>query len=295
MGRDFSRLVHVMSMGVRQWPGMRSEYSLIPKGDEVTTTGPYQVGIAFSRHEAAVYEFAGRTVEADIPAGAAFVTGAEPITWRRIGETTEALEIYPDPALVGALAGGPVEIRPASGRDGTVLAVASLLRRAHTGGLSDLAASTLAHRLVWHLLANYSDASPDRQTGLLDRRTVDRVAGFVDTELAGTLTLDRLAAVAMLSPFHFARAFKLTTGLAPHQFVMARRIQRAAELLRETGASVPSVALAVGLSNISHFRRVFRRHTGVLPGEVRKFGPSARSGGVRTSRRGSEPVPFPQR
>jgi AraC family transcriptional regulator len=268
------RLEITMRIDVRQWPGMRSEYNLLPAGEEPTRTGSHQVGIAFSWHEAAVYEAAGRTVEADIAPGSAFVTGAEPITWTRIGETTEALEIYPDLALVRELAGGPAEIRPASGPDGTVLAIASPLRRAHVSGLSDLAASTLAHRLVGHLLAHYSDATPDRRTGVLDRRTVDLVTEFVDASLAGPLTLDRLAAVATLSPFHFARAFRATTGLAPHQFVTARRIQRASVLLRESGASVPEVAHAVGLSNVSHFRRVFRRHTGVLPGQYRKIRPS---------------------
>lgn len=263
-----------MRVEARQWPGMRSEYNLLPAGEGATRTGAHQVGIAFSGHQAAVYEAGGRTVETDIAPGSAFVTGDEPITWTRIGETTEALEIYPDLDLVHRLAGGPVRIRPASGSDGTVLVIASLLRRAHVSGMSDLAASTLAHRLVGHLLTHYSDATPDRASGLLDRRAVDLVTAFVDASLADPLTLDTLASVATLSPFHFARAFRATTGLAPHQFVTARRIQRATVLLRESRASVPEVAHAVGFSNLSHFRRVFRRHTGVLPGELRKIRPS---------------------
>jgi AraC family transcriptional regulator len=103
---------------------------------------------------------------------------------------------------------------------------------------------------------------------------VDRVVEFVDAELGGELTLDRLAATAAMSPFHFARTFKHTTGIAPHQFVMARRMERAAALLR-SGMSVLDTAHAVGLSNVSHFRRVFRRHHGVLPGQLSKIGPSA--------------------
>jgi AraC family transcriptional regulator len=153
-----------------------------------------------------------------------------------------------------------------------VLAIASILKRVHLAGstLSDLAASTLAHRLSGHLLSHYSDTRlTHRPAGLLDRRTVDRVTEFVDAELSGVLTLDRLAAVALLSPFHFARAFKATTGLAPHRFVMARRIQRATALLGESTASVPEIAHMVGLSNVSHFRRVFRDHTGALPGQAR--------------------------
>lgn len=290
-----------MGVDVRHWPGMRSEYNWIPATEGATRTEPNQIGVAFSNHRAAVYEFDGRTVESDIDAGSVFVTGQDPITWTRTQETTDALEIYPDLDLLRSLAPREPEVTPATGRDGTVLAIASILKRVHLAGsvLSDLAASTLAHRVAGHLLEHYSDVHPDRRTtGVLDRRTVDRVTEFVDAELSGALTLDRLAAIALLSPFHFARAFKATTGLAPHQFVMARRIECATTLLGESTASVPEIAHAVGLSNVSHFRRVFRRHMGALPGQVRensKIGPSATPAGVRSSCRGSDSIPVPER
>lgn len=63
---------------VRQWPGMRSEYSWIPPGAGPTRTEPGQVGVSFSHHRAVVYEFASRTVEADIAGGSVFVTGPDP-------------------------------------------------------------------------------------------------------------------------------------------------------------------------------------------------------------------------
>jgi len=247
---------------------MRSEYSWIPSGESAGRTEPNQVGVSFTSHRAAVYESDGRTVEADIAAGAVFVTGREPITWTRVRETTEALEIFPDLDLLQAH-----ELEPVSAtRDGTVLAISSVLHRVHAADstLSDIAASTLAHRLAGHLLEQYAGLRITPRTGRLDRATVDRVAEFVDAELAGRLTLDRLSAVATLSPFHFARAFKATTGLAPHQFVTARRVNRATMLLLGSTVSVIDVAHAVGLSNISHFRRIFRRHTGVLPGDLRE-------------------------
>ena len=245
---------------------MRSEYSWIPIGQSAGRTEPNQVGVSFTEHRAAVYESDGRTVQADIAAGAVFVTGEDPITWERIGEISEALEIFPDPGLLP-------DLEPVSAtRDGVVLAIASILRRVHAGGaeLADIEASTLAHRLGEHLRERYCAAriSVARQ-GKLDDATVDRVAQFVDAELGGELSLDRLAAVATLSPFHFARAFKASTGLAPHQFVTARRVDRAKSLLLATKASVVDVAHTVGMSNVSHFRRVFRAHLGVSPGAIR--------------------------
>lgn len=282
---------------------MRSEYSWIPAGNGPTRTGPYQVGVSFSEHRAAVFETAQRTVDADIPGGSVFVTGPDPISWLRIGETTEALEVYLDRELLRSLAPGDTEFELAAPtRDGAVLAISSILKRVHAGGaeLDDTASSTLAHRLAGHMLARYCHVPvvAERAAGRLDQVTVDRVTEFVDAGLAGALTLDALAAVASMSPFHFARAFKATTGLAPHQFVMARRVHRATSLLMGTAEPVADIARAVGLSNISHFRRVFRRHMGVLPGDLRqnsKFGPSVAPRGVERSDRDRDPVPAVQR
>lgn len=255
---------------VRQWPGMRSEYSWLPAGGDGTRTKPYQIGVSFSAHRGAVFESGGRVGSADIASGSVVVTGAEPLTWLRVPEATEALEIYPE---VGA--GRSWEVGSAAVvRDGTVLAIASVLKRVHATGtdLSDIAASTLAHRLADHLSRHYRSEQRDdtRPGGALERASVDRIAEYVDANLSGPLTLDKLAAVATLSPYHFARSFKRTTGLAPHQFVTSRRIDRAMRLLVGSGTSVTDIAVAVGMPNTSHFRRVFRRHTGMLPGQLRR-------------------------
>lgn len=269
-GRAVESVIH--------WPGMRSEYAWLPPHDEPTVTRPHQIGVSFSAHRRLEYESGGRSVRADVPAGAVFVTGEDGITWGRVAGTTEALEIYPDPALVRRVAPEARRVENAlCVRDGVVFGMAALVKRAHVAGwnLSDVEASTLAHRLVAHLARTYAGGAARglrAPVGGLDRRTVDRVTEFVDADLGATITLDAMAAAAALSPFHFARAFKTTTGLAPHRFVTARRLEAAKAAVLTSDASVVRVAHAVGFSNVSHFRRLFRREFGVTPGELRGRG-----------------------
>jgi AraC family transcriptional regulator len=263
-----------VTRSVIHWPGMRSEYAWLPPHDEPSATLPHQVGVSFSRHSRQEYESAGRAVRADIEAGAVFVTGEDGITWGGVAETTEALEIYPDPVLVRRIAPDARRVENALGvRDAVVFGMAALVKRAHVVGanLTDIEASTLAHRLVAHVVRTYGEGGGrgGPPVGGLDRRTVDRVTEFVDADLAATITLDRMADIAALSPFHFARAFKATTGLAPHRFVTARRIEAAKAALLTSNASVVRIAHQVGFSNVSHFRRVFRRELGVTPGQLR--------------------------
>jgi AraC family transcriptional regulator len=77
------------------------------------------------------------------------------------------------------------------------------------------------------------------------------------------------AAQARLSAYHFARAFKRSTGMAPHEFVTMRRMERAKTLLLSTRHSVPEIVHTLGYSNVN-FRRLFRRYTGFLPSDLRR-------------------------
>lgn len=156
--------------------------------------------------------------------------------------------------------------------DGAVLGIGSMLRLAHVTetNLTDVAASTLAHRLVSHLLQRYAGLRPPKgSAGRLRASAVDRVTALVETRMADVLTLDELAAEARLSVYHFSRAFRATTGIPQYAFVSARRMDRARLLLRTTNRPVEEIAAAVGYTNLSHFRRVFRRMNGALPSALR--------------------------
>jgi AraC family transcriptional regulator len=133
-----------------------------------------------------------------------------------------------------------------------------------------LAAESLANVLAVHLIRHF--LTPRRaargRDGTLPRGRLRAVVEYIEEHLGAGPSLEQMAAVARLSAYHFARQFKATTGLPPHQFVIARRVERARELLQGgTDLSLAEVAADVGFSDQSQFSRHFKRALGVTPGQ----------------------------
>jgi AraC family transcriptional regulator len=91
------------------------------------------------------------------------------------------------------------------------------------------------------------------------------VLDYLNDNLAGSVALADLAAVARVSVFHFARQFRGAVGASPHQYVIRLRVERAKELMRQGRLSLAQVAAAVGFADQSHFNRHFKRLAGVTP------------------------------
>jgi AraC-like DNA-binding protein len=92
---------------------------------------------------------------------------------------------------------------------------------------------------------------------------------YIDRQYTRPLTVARLAALAHLSPFHFIRAFRAGVGQTPHQYLRARRLDRARDLLVTTALPVTEICDAVGFQSLGSFSALFRRVTGETPAAFR--------------------------
>jgi AraC-like DNA-binding protein len=132
-----------------------------------------------------------------------------------------------------------------------------------------------ARMLVMRLAALHGGRRPAwwLDDGIFDRATVRRLVAHVDAHLRGTPSLVDMALVTGLSPSHFARKFRATTGLSLKRFVHRRRVRAAAALLTADDAPLATMAARLGFCTQSHFTYVFRKLTGMTPARFRaRFG-----------------------
>lgn len=124
--------------------------------------------------------------------------------------------------------------------------------------------------LALHLLRNYARARVVRMArGGLGPDRLRRVVDYIDAHLGEEISQTDLARLAELSPHHFASAFRASAGVAPHRYLLERRIARACELLAKSEATVTTVAHALGFASHGHFSESFRRFVGVTPSEFK--------------------------
>jgi AraC-like DNA-binding protein len=102
-----------------------------------------------------------------------------------------------------------------------------------------------------------------------------RAKDLIDARYREPLDVRTLARVAHLSPAHFSREFRRAFGDPPHHYLLTRRLERAAALLRNTDRSVSDVCLAVGLRSVGSFTTTFGRTYGVSPTAYRAAHPPA--------------------
>jgi AraC-like DNA-binding protein len=102
-----------------------------------------------------------------------------------------------------------------------------------------------------------------------------RAKDLADRRYADALSVADMAQAAHLSPAHFSREFRRVFGESPHRYLLTRRLERAAALLRTTDWSVADVCMAVGLTSLGSFTTSFGRMFGKTPTAYRASVPPA--------------------
>jgi AraC-like DNA-binding protein len=104
-----------------------------------------------------------------------------------------------------------------------------------------------------------------------------RARDLIDARYREPLDVAAIARAAHLSPAHFSREFRRTFGETPHRYLLTRRMERAASLLRQTDRSVADICLTVGLTSVGSFTTSFGRTFGMSPTAYRAAHPPASS------------------
>jgi AraC family transcriptional regulator len=142
-----------------------------------------------------------------------------------------------------------------------------------TGCLSGrLYGESLGTALAARLVQNYAVSKPSLEfkTNGLPQSQLERVIDYMKANLTQDLSILDLATLTSMSESHFSRSFKQSVGIAPYQYLMQQRVERAKQLLKQQVISISDIALDCGFANQTHLTKVFRRMTGMTPKAYRK-------------------------
>lgn len=272
---------HVVVASGGRWQGLDAAEVVHPQDDFVSPAVPrhmlvFNLGTPMQATEQRSGH-AGRLG----PGGVMVLPADMPRAWHldHRGEVRH-LHVYLEPALVRRVAAeaelnpDTLEVVEAFGARDPQLehAALELLAELRAGGPGGrLYGDALGTVLAVQLLRRYSSVGAPvlRGPAGLPRAALRHAADYVEEHLAQDLSLAAVAEAAGFSPYHFARLFKASTGLSPHQYVIRRRVERARTLLATTTWPLALIAREVGFASGSHLAQHFRRLLGASPSAYR--------------------------
>ncbi len=130
--------------------------------------------------------------------------------------------------------------------------------------------TALAARLVQNYAATKPLPSRKNKANGLPPSQMERVIDYMKANLAQDVSILDLATLTSMSESHFSRSFKQSVGIAPYQYLMQQRVERAKQLLKQRSRAISAIALDCGFANQTHLTKVFRQITGVTPKAYQK-------------------------
>ena len=258
------------------WDGIVIEYHRQPPNECKLCIPQHTIRIALKESKIQRRVEGGRLLNNPVTNGDIAVFPSQIQQWVRWQENAEFILLFLDPSLIARAASESnfadrVEIigRSQEVRDPQILNIGLALRaELEEGGLGGrLYGESLANALAVNLLRRHSAFKQKVQdfTGGLAPRKLRRAIEYINDHLEHDVALSAIAQAVEMSPYHFARMFKQSTGLAPHQYLLERRIERAKELLANKDLPLAEIAYLLGFSSQSHFTAIFRKLTTTTP------------------------------
>ncbi|MEV7024814.1 AraC family transcriptional regulator [Kitasatospora sp. NPDC093558] len=268
--------------------GQDLDEAVVERGLERAATGHAPMEEGPTRHVLAVHAGTsadlawsadGRPRRERFHRGQALLNPAGWASRPRWGQDAELMLVALEPAWLEKLATesdlpGPLELTPRFHITDPFLTmlVERLVAEYEGPGPADpLYAQSLLQALAAHLIrtaATRGPGLPEREGSLTPKR-LDRVVDHMNGYLDGRLSLTDLAAVAGVSPSHFTRAFRASTGQSPHQYLVRLRLEHARRALLTTDTPIAAIAQLCGFADQSHLTRTMRLHTGITPSALR--------------------------
>ncbi len=188
---------------------------------------------------------------------------------------TQFLDLYLDPALfkraAPEFADSPQQIAHCFAQpDPLIYQIGLALKTELEASGEKLYAESLASALAVHVLQRYSrqTAAPTLPPVPLTHPKLRLAIDYIQAHLAQPVTVAEVAEVVQMSPYHFSRCFKQSTGLSPYQYILHQRVEQAKLLLR-SALPLAQIAAQVGFASQSHFNRHFKRWVGLTPNQFR--------------------------
>lgn len=274
----------MLSSQDRRWNGVVVELHHFREVDVVVPVREHIVGVHLAGAVSLTQSRYGRTCIRHVRGGdVTFTPIGEPKRFQHAGENVVLL-LRLAPALVQSIAGDEYALDPSrlelrenpGAPDPHIVALGKQLLACleAEGAPARLQVDALAIDLTLHLLCQYATTRmpAGNPAPRLPQRKLQRAIAFIDAHLRDDLALADIARVLAISPGHFSHAFKQTTGLSPHRFVLERRVENAKAMLLETDLPITEIADRIGCATPSHFSVMFHRVTGQTPRDFRNHG-----------------------
>ena len=271
----------LLSSTCRNWNGITVELHHFRGVDAIVPVREHIVGVHIAGSVNLRQSRGRRTCVKHVRAGDITITPCgEPKRFQHAGENVVLL-LKLAPAFVQQVAGEEYALDPARFElrenfgtpDPKLVAVGKQLLAGlePEEAVGRMKVDSLAIQLAIHLLRHYGTASASERKPVhkLPPRKLQRALEYFDDNLREGISLAGVAQTLAMSPGHFAHAFRQTTGLPPHRFVLERRVARAKLLLRDTDLPITEIAHRIGCASHSHFSVMFHRVTGQTPRDYR--------------------------